>query len=399
MKLVEFKEFNNTNEVKKINKKKIAITITVSIVFAFILIFILLYTYNKNFRDWADLHVLMKTVSEGTLSSIDIDSRESSEIYVYDKYIAIVNGEKLDIYNSSGKQISSIDININNPIFGSNGRYLVIGDKGKQKVYLISGTKIVWNEDIDGSVSRVSVNENGYVSVVCTGSTYKSIVSVYNPSGEQLFRTFIPSNSVVDSTVSSDNKYLSFAEVDSSKTAIESTVKTISIKDASESSQDSTVNTYNLPVNSLIINLKYQGSKNLICMSDDGIQILSDGNIQKVVNFQEENKKYCYAGINLANTYYVLEETSGGISDQTTDVLLTNSGTKKLNTYKINGIAKETSSSDDNIAINLGSEVYFINTRGWLIKKYTANQEIRKVIVSDRVAAIVFRDKIEILIL
>jgi len=257
----------------------------------------------------------------------------------------------------------------------------------------------VWNNDIDGSVSRVSVNENGYVSVVCTGSTYKSIVGVYSPSGAQLFRTFIPNNSVVDSTVSSDNKFLSFAEIDSSKTAIESTVKTISIKDASEASKESTINTYSLPVNSLVINLRYHGSKNILCMCDDGINILSDGNIQKVVNFEEENKKYGYAGINLANTYYVLEESSEGISNQATDVLLTNSGTKKQNKYRINGIAKETSSSDDNIAINLGSEVYFINTRGWLIKKYTANQEIRKVIVSDRVAAIVFRDKIEILIL
>ena len=56
-------------------------------------------------------------------------------------------------------------------------------------------------------------------------------------------------------------------------------------------------------------------------------------------------------------------------------------------------------SSDDNIAINLGTEVYFINSKGWLIKQYIANQEVKKVIVSDRLAAIIFKDKIEILIL
>ena len=43
--------------------------------------------------------------------------------------------------------------------------------------------------------------------------------------------------------------------------------------------------------------------------------------------------------------------------------------------------------------------MYFINSKGWLIKEYIANQEVKKVIVSDRLAAIVFRDKIEILIL
>ena len=58
-----------------------------------------------------------------------------------------------------------------------------------------------------------------------------------------------------------------------------------------------------------------------------------------------------------------------------------------------------TSSAGDNIAINLGTDIYFINTKGWLKKKYSANEEIRNIIVSDRIAAIVFRDKIEILVL
>ena len=399
MKLIEFKEFNGADNTHTLNKKKLAITITISVLLVVILIFFLLYVYNKNFRNWADMHVLMKTVNEGTLATIDMDSGEKSSIYTYDKYVAQINVDKLNIYNSSAKQVASIDINIASPIFDSNGKYLVIGDKGKQKVYLISGTRIVWNAEIDGSVTRVSVNENGYVSVVCSGSTYKSIVEVYNPTGNQLFKTYIPNNSVIDSAISSDNKYLSFAEVDTTKTSIESVVKTISIKDAKDSSSNPISYTYSMPANTLIVNLKYHGSKNLLCMCDDGIQLLCDGNMQKLMNFNEENKKYSFAGINLTNTIYEIDESSDGISNQTSEVLLTNTGTKKSSSYTINGIAKDTSSSDDNIAINLGSEVYFINTRGWLIKKYIATQEVKDVVVSDRIAAIIFRDKIEILIL
>lgn len=399
MKLIEFKEFNGADNTHTLNKKKLAITITISVLLVVILIFFLLYVYNKNFRNWADMHVLMKTVNEGTLATIDMDSGEKSSIYTYDKYVAQINVDKLNIYNSSAKQVASVDINIASPIFDSNGKYLVIGDKGKQKVYLISGTRIVWNAEIDGSVTRVSVNENGYVSVVCSGSTYKSIVEVYNPTGNQLFKTYIPNNSVIDSAISSDNKYLSFAEVDTTKTSIESVVKTISIKDAKDSSSNPISYTYSMPANTLIVNLKYHGSKNLLCMCDDGIQLLCDGNMQKLMNFNEENKKYSFAGINLTNTIYEIDESSDGISNQTSEVLLTNTGTKKSSSYTINGIAKDTSSSDDNIAINLGSEVYFINTRGWLIKKYIATQEVKDVVVSDRIAAIIFRDKIEILIL
>ena len=399
MKLIEFKEFKRDKILRILNKRKVAITVVVSIILLILLTFILLYIYNKNFRRWADMHVLMKVVYEGKLSSIDIDKNENVSIYAYDKYVSIINGNKLELYNSSGKSMAKHDINVGTPIYSANGKYLVIGDKGKQKVYLISGTKILWDVDVEGDISRVSVNENGFVSVVCTGSTYKSVVCVYNTEGSQLFKTFTPVNTVVDSTISSDNKYLSYAEIDTSKASLESSIKTISMKDAANTSASATIKTYTIPNNAMIINIKYQGSKNLLCMSDSGVFSISDGNVQQITSFVDESKKSAFAGINLSNTIYEINETVDSASKQVSNIVLTNTLTKKKYTYTIDGIAKESSSADDNIAINLGTEVYFINSKGWLIKEYIANQEVKKVIVSDRLAAIVFRDKIEILIL
>ena len=399
MKLIEFKEFNRENFVQAINKRKIAITILGTIIALTILVFILLYVFNPNFRKWADTHILMKVVHEGSLSSIDIDESENISVYAYDKYIAIINGNKMEIFNSSAKNVASHEVNVISPIFGVNGKYMVVGDKGRQKIYLVSGTRILWSTDIDGSISRVSVNENGYVSVVCMGSTYKSVVCVYDADGSQLFKTYIPNNTVIDSTISSDNKLLSYAEIDTSKTSIQSTIKTISIKDATSSSNDAFVNTYDIPKNILVINLKYQGNKNLMCMCDNGIYLLSDGKMNQLTNFDEENKQYSFAGINLSNTIFEIEESVDGINNQKSIVHIKNSGSGKNREYTIDGIAKETASADDNIAINLGNEIYFINSRGWLIKQYIANQEVKKVIVSDRLAAIIFKDKIEILIL
>ena len=49
------------------------------------------------------------------------------------------------------------------------------------------------------------------------------------------------------------------------------------------------------------------------------------------------------------------------------------------------------------IALNLGTEVEFINTDGWLVKRYIANQEITNIVVSNNIAGIIYRDKIEII--
>ena len=384
MKLIEFKEYDNLNGGKSLNKKKIIVLIIVSILIFISIIFSVIYMCNEHFRNWADIHVLMKTVSEGKLSSIDIEPDEDVSIFAYDKYVVILNDNKL---------------NISNPAFTSNGKYLAVAEKGKQKLYLISGTKQKWSADIEGTISKVSVNENGYVSVICSGTTYKSVIIVFDQNGNQLIKSYIPNNSVIDSAISSDNKYLSFAEIDTSGTLVKSTVKTISINNGNNSSEISAVNTYEMETNSLIINLKYQGSKNLICMCNNGVYVLSDGNSQMLMDFGTDDSNYTFAGIDLINNIYSIEETSDGILNQSSEIKLINTGTKKNNSYSLNSIAKSTSSAGDNIAINLGTEIYFINTKGWLKKKYVAEEEIRNIIVSDRIAAIVFRDKVEILVL
>lgn len=398
MKLIEFKEYNNL-ENNVLNKRKVVIAAVLAIAIFVVVLYSILYAFSPKFRRWADIHILMKCVQQGNLPSVDIDADDSTYFIGYDKYIAVLNNYHFMIYNSSAKEIANLDVKVSNPISKSNGKYLVLAENQKEKIYVISGTRILWSKDIEGAISRVDINENGYVSVVCSGTTYKSVVVTFDQAGNELFKTYIPSNKVVDSVISSDNKYLSIAEVDTSGTLVKSIVKTISIKDAKASPDKSVANTYEMPTNVLVIYLKYQGSKNLICMCDDGIRVLSDGKIEKLFDFQEEGKNYSFAGIDLINNIYEVEESATGISSQVTKINMLNTGNKKRHVYSVDSIAKDTLSAGDIIAVNLGTEVYFVDTRGWLKKKYQANEEIRDVVLSERIAAIVYRDHIEILVL
>ena len=60
-------------------------------------------------------------------------------------------------------------------------------------------------------------------------------------------------------------------------------------------------------------------------------------------------------------------------------------------------VTKEIYTTGNIIALNLGAEVEFINTSGWLVKRYTAEQEITSIVISNSIAGIVYRDKIEII--
>ena len=60
-------------------------------------------------------------------------------------------------------------------------------------------------------------------------------------------------------------------------------------------------------------------------------------------------------------------------------------------------VTKEIYTTGNIVALNLGAEVEFINTSGWLVKRYTAEQEITSIVISNSIAGIVYRDKIEII--
>ena len=49
------------------------------------------------------------------------------------------------------------------------------------------------------------------------------------------------------------------------------------------------------------------------------------------------------------------------------------------------------------IGINIGTEIYFIKTNGMLIKKYTSNQEITNVMITNNIAIIIYKDRIEVI--
>ena len=65
--------------------------------------------------------------------------------------------------------------------------------------------------------------------------------------------------------------------------------------------------------------------------------------------------------------------------------------------YTADSVTKEIYTYGDIIALNLGTEIEFINKGGWLVKRYVAEQEITNIVVSDNIAGIIYRDSIEII--
>jgi hypothetical protein len=394
MKLVEIKE-DIESENKTLNKKKVIFSIIILIIIIVLVIVSSLYITNTSFRETMDKYVFRKSITENNLDYIEIDTENSPNIFAYDKYIVTLEKNTLTQYSQSGKKEGSLEIQVSDPIFDAEGKYLVVAEKNKQKIYLIYNDNIVWEKDIEGNISKINVNKNGYTSVIISGTTYKSVIAVYDKEGKELFKTYLSSTVAVDSSISEDNKYMSFGEVNTSGTLIQSSIKTVSIEKAKQTPSDSIINTYDAEQNDLIINIQYQDKNRLICMYNSSIHIIKDGKDEVLVSLNEKDNNITFSDIELSSNAYRIIEKSAGLFKSNSTVEIYNTTSKKQNIYNFNGVAKKVYSYGNIIAIDLGSEVLFINMNGWLIKKYNSAQDIKNIVLTDNLAGIVYRDKIE----
>lgn len=378
---------------KKVNKKKIIITIIILIFIISLIVSFAVYISYKPFRDLVDQYVLRKNITSENTQIIEIDTKSNQHICSYGNYIAIVEGRKFTTYNSSGKKETELEVEVTEPITEANNNYIVLAEKNGKKVYLIEDKKIVWDKELEGNIVRIHVNENGYTAIIIRGTTYKSIIQVFDNTGKELFKTYLSSTIATDVSISKDNKYVSFAEINVSGTLIESSIKTISVEKTKENAQDSIIYTYKAENNKLILRIKYQDKNSLVCMYDDSIDLLQGETNKILYDIQEAS----FADIELKNFIVRITENKSGIFKTTNLVEFKNVSTDKENLCTIEGAIKNIYTNGETVAINLGNEIQFIGTNGWLIKRYITTQEPKDIIIGNGIAGLIYKDKIEII--
>ena len=109
------------------------------------------------------------------------------------------------------------------------------------------------------------------------------------------------------------------------------------------------------------------------------------------------NADLLFADINLEGCIVQVKKNSTGLFKAESLVEIKAINNSSTNIYNAQLLPKAMKTYNDVIAINLGTEADFIHTNGWLIKKYISSQEVRKIVLADDFAGIVYRDKIEII--
>ena len=381
---------------KNLNKKKLIIAISVGVILLIIGIMMLLYYSSRDVRNFLDQYLFRKNITQEKLDTIQLDYNSNVHVFAYNRYICVLAENKLIEYNTSGNVEHEIDLEVSDPVYSVNNRYIAISERNGSKINLISGSDILWTKDVDGNISKINVNENGYVSLILTGTSYKSVIATYDDEGNELFKTYLSTTTAVDTTISDNNQYLAIAEINTAGTSIQSNIRIVSIEKAKQEPAESIIYTNQAESNKMVVNIEYQGNDKIVCMYDDEITVLQNENNNQVMSLSEDNKNINFANINLDGFIYRTVEETEGLFNTNTVLEIKEIDRDRTNVYTIEGAAKYVYSYNNIIAVNLGQEIEFINTSGWLIKRYYSTQEVQNIVIGNGMAGIIYQDRVEI---
>lgn len=382
---------------EKSAKSKDAILKVFVLVFIATLIIIAIARYitDEDFRYNIDTNILKKEISEENLNTIEIDSDANPSVFAYDKYITVLSKNKLSEYTADGNISAELDVSISVPLVATNEKYMVLAEKDGQKIYLISGSNILWQNTLEGSISRVNVNKNGYVSVIIKTTIYKSVVIFYDANGVEVFRKYLSSNYAVCTSISTNNKYLAIGEVDYSGTIIKSYVEVLSVDLAQTDPETSVIYTYESENGEIVTNINYQTRDVAICMFNNYVQKISIDSNERLYDIVNDD---IFVDTNLKEGFAVVDKQSSGFFSYEYELTIKSINNKTENLYILNSDLPKTINVSGNImALNLGNEVQIINSNGWLLKKYVSSKQVNDVVVGDTIVGIVYKNKIEII--
>lgn len=253
----------------------------------------------------------------------------------------------------------------------------------------------MWENTVEGTISRINVNENGYVSVIIQNTIYKSVIIYYDNSGKEVFTTYISTNLAVCTDISKDNKYLAIGEVDYTGTLLKSYVKIISVEKAKTSPDDSIIYTYESNSGDFILNINYESKDTAVCMFNKYVQTVSPTKDERIF---EISKNDLFVDVNLDSKVIYIDKQLSGLFSYEYELYLKSAVGNSEKLYILNNeLPKSVSVSSNYVVLNFGNQIEVVNSNGWLVKRFSGTEQINSIVIGDSIVGVVYKNRVEII--
>lgn len=313
---------------------------------------------------------------------VSFEGANETEFVPYKNGVVCAKMNHMSYIDGTGTVVWEIDTAIVDPILKVDGNYILIAEKGRNKICLYIDNKLQYDVDDPDTVMSAELSSNGDVVVVTDKSSYRGGISVYNKSGEQIFSWASGSDAVICADISAASRSVAVALLNSDVTA-KTTVQLFNVNETESYAKIEMPDT-------VVYELQFVGDK-VNAFGDNRVTgISSSGKI--VYDNDFSNVQLTHSAID-SNGNKLLAFDDGNIP--------------MLNLYGKNGFLKNSTTligvtdfidiNKKYILYNIGRDIYFGKTNSKVMSKYTAAMDIKNlIIVSDTTFVVIYSNSLEV---
>ncbi len=380
----------NEGKILKSGKKsKIILFFTLFVVVISITIFAYLKDQGIGIRDFSIGDFFSGSIfSNGAerevqvVSTIEYNSEAQPVFNAYEGQIIKVSRDGIEALNIRGEKQWTHVVSLNSPILKADGNDMLAFDKGGRNIYSLGKNSIKWFKTIDNTILNADINNDGYVAIVKKKDGYKAAVEVYDPKGTLIFTTVRGERFVLSAKVLPSDTEVVLNTVDANGIRAGTKFEFLNIR--GEALADISMS------NAIFPSAWSIRGNAIVAVSDIEMHCFNIGGEEE---WKQSFGKVYSTTVTSGNLIVaaIRGENSGNLMvGDTTDIQILNSYGETVGIYEAKGEVTKVSSYGSIIAANTGKVIYFISSKGKLLRKYTSRNGIKDVFFINReeVAAI-----------
>ena len=222
-----------------------------------------LLSYNKVEQD-----------EQGRVGLYSYDADRTNVYALLGERLVVASTTKFSVLADDGTQVFSQSVRMTNPAIAVGAHSAIVYDVGGVNAFLVGEKGLVRDCSAlcDEGILAASVNESDYLTLTTERSGYKSVVSVYDPTGTALFAFNSSDSFVLDACVLRDCKHLAAVTVGEVDGVFSSTLNFYSLS-------SETAESVNVLSGSLVLSISNMGTR-LAALGDDRLTIFgADGSL------------------------------------------------------------------------------------------------------------------------
>lgn len=316
--------------------------------------------------------------------TFNFDGTSTYEFGIFKDWLIVCGKDGVRGVGKNGKEQWSFPVGLNVPLLSIADKYIVVADKGGSEIKLLDNYGIKKSITVEGSIVMVHPAGSGNITVITKQQGYKGAATVYNTSGQAVYRWMSGSAYIIDAQLSPNGKRLAVALMDTSKGKAIGSIMLLNVGVDNEPYAGATEEDNLFSAISWVDN-------STLCVVGDKALIMLDTNAKKRWSYSYGKRALSAYNISTADAFTLAFGKNSGEELRECNLEIIDNWGKKRGEYISKDSIRNIDAHSDIIAVIKNREAVILDKNGKVKSTVPVNRDIR--------SAHLFADKNKMLVI